>query len=82
MQLRDEMEEVFDSALQETAQRILPLAVADVLESMSSHRPYRPAVGLDAALAELERHQGQLYDAEVVAAAVRLIRERGYRLPQ
>ncbi|MDX9844418.1 MAG: MASE3 domain-containing protein [Aquabacterium sp.] len=58
------------------------LAVADVLESMSSHRPYRPAVGLDAALAELESHQGQLYDPEVVAAAVRLIRERGYRLPQ
>lgn len=56
------------------------LAVADVLESMSSHRPYRAAVGIDAALAEIEDNQGTLFDAEVVAAAVRLIRERGYAL--
>ena len=66
-------------------EEILPearvLAVADVLESMSSHRPYRPAVGLNAALAELENNQGTLFDPEVVAAAVRLIRERGYTLP-
>jgi len=66
-------------------EEILPearvLAVADVLESMSSHRPYRPAVGLNAALAELENNQGTLFDPEVVAAAVRLIRERGYALP-
>lgn len=58
------------------------LAVADLLESMSAHRPYRPALGIEAALAELERGSGQLYDAEVVAATLRLVRERGYRLPQ
>lgn len=57
------------------------LAVADVLESMSSHRPYRPAVGIDAALAELMNNQGTLFDPEAVGAAVRLVRERGYALP-
>lgn len=57
------------------------LAVADVLESMSSHRPYRPAVGIDAALAELMNNQGTLFDPEVVGAAVRLVRERSYALP-
>ena len=65
--------------------QILPeariLAVADVLESMSSHRPYRPAVGMEAALAEVENNKGRLYDAEVVDAAVKLITERGYVLP-
>lgn len=57
------------------------LAVADVLESMASHRPYRPALGLDAAIAELESGRGRLYDAEAVDALRRLVRERGYRLP-
>ena len=57
------------------------LAVADVFESMSSHRPYRPALGTDAALQELERGRGALYDADVVDALHRLVRERGYRLP-
>jgi len=42
------------------------LAVADVVEAMSSHRPYRPALGIDAALAEIRDHQGKLYDPEVV----------------
>ena len=57
------------------------LAVADVLESMAAHRPYRPALGLDVALAELTRHQGALYDHEVVEATVRLIRDKAYVLP-
>ena len=57
------------------------LAVADVLESMASHRPYRPAVGLDAALAEVENNRGRLYAEEVVDAAFRLIHDKGYRLP-
>ncbi|HET6787523.1 MAG TPA: HD domain-containing phosphohydrolase, partial [Aquabacterium sp.] len=65
--------------------QILPearvLAVADVLESMSSHRPYRPAVGMDAALSEVVNNQGRLYDPDVVAAAVKLVKERGYVLP-
>ncbi|MDD2925114.1 MASE3 domain-containing protein [Rhodoferax sp.] len=57
------------------------LAVADVLESMSSHRPYRPALGLDAALDELVSHQGRLYDPEMVDAVIRLFKQRGYVLP-
>lgn len=65
--------------------QILPeariLAVADVLESMSSHRPYRPAVGMEAALAEVVNNRGRLYDTEVVDAAVKLVTERGYLLP-
>lgn len=58
------------------------LAVADVLESMAAHRPYRPALGLDAALAEIERGRGIQFDPEVVDAIVRLLREKGYTLPQ
>lgn len=47
------------------------LAVADVVEAMASHRPYRPAMGLDAAVAEIGGHAA-LYDTEVVAACLRL----------
>lgn len=57
------------------------LAVADVVEAMSSHRPYRKALGVDAALAEIEEGAGRIYDAEVVRACVRLFRERGHSLP-
>jgi len=58
------------------------LAVADVLESMSAHRPYRPALGVDAALVELERGRGTLFDPEVLDATFRLLREKGYSLPK
>lgn len=51
------------------------LAVADVVEAMASHRPYRPAKGLVAALAEIERDAGVLYDPEVVAACLRVVKE-------
>jgi putative two-component system response regulator len=44
------------------------LAVADVVEAMSSHRPYRPALGLEVALDEVESHRGVLYDADVADA--------------
>ena len=57
------------------------LAVADVIESMASHRPYRPAVGLDAALNEVVKNRGTLYAPEVVDAAARLINDKGYALP-
>ena len=57
------------------------LAVADVIDSMASHRPYRPAVGLDAALDEVVKNRGTLYAPEVVDAAVRLINDEGYALP-
>ncbi|MBX3661153.1 MAG: CHASE domain-containing protein [Burkholderiales bacterium] len=55
-------------------------AVADVVESMATHRPYRPALGLDKALAEIERGSGSLYDPQVAAACLRLFREKGYQL--
>ncbi|MDP2397822.1 MAG: PAS domain S-box protein [Burkholderiales bacterium] len=58
------------------------LAIADVVESMGTHRPYRPALGLEAALKEILAHSGSLYDAQVVAVTLRLFRERGYRLPE
>jgi PAS domain S-box-containing protein len=56
------------------------LAVADVVESMGSHRPYRPAQGIDAALKEIEKNRGTLYDNTVVDACLRLFREKGYQL--
>jgi HD-GYP domain-containing protein (c-di-GMP phosphodiesterase class II) len=58
------------------------LAVADVVESMASHRPYRPALGIDAALEEIEKNRGTPYDEAVVDACLRLFREKGYRLAE
>ena len=55
------------------------LAVADVIEAMLSHRPYRPALGLDAALAEIEAGKGRLYDPAVVEACVDLFRNKGFK---
>ena len=53
------------------------LAVADAVEAMSSHRPYRPALGIDAALEEIERGRGKEYDPDAVDACLRLFREKG-----
>ncbi|HLS81790.1 MAG TPA: HD domain-containing phosphohydrolase [Steroidobacter sp.] len=58
------------------------LAVADTVEAMCSPRPYRPAAGMDAALEEIMRGAGRLYDPQIVAACVRLVRERGFVLPE
>ena len=55
------------------------IAVADVVEAMSSHRPYRPALGLEAALAEIEAGAGSRYDPDVAAACLRAVHERGFR---
>jgi len=55
--------------------------VSDVLESMSSHRPYRPALGVEAALKEIEDHRGVWFDGEVADAMLRLVRNKGYQLP-
>ncbi|WP_119966662.1 MASE3 domain-containing protein [Simplicispira lacusdiani] len=57
------------------------LAVADVVESMAAHRPYRPALGLELAMAEIDKNRGRLYDTEVADAMARLVREKDYRLP-
>jgi PAS domain S-box-containing protein len=56
------------------------LAVADVVEAMASHRPYRPALGLNAALEEIENNKGTIYDAAVADACLRLFREKGFQL--
>jgi putative nucleotidyltransferase with HDIG domain len=48
------------------------LTVADVVEAMSSHRPYRPALGLDKALKEIVNNKGVFYDANVVEACMRV----------
>jgi PAS domain S-box-containing protein len=55
------------------------IAVADVVEAISSHRPYRPAKGIDAALKEIEHNAGILYDREVVEVCLRLFREKGFK---
>ncbi len=57
------------------------LAVADVVESMSSHRPYRPGLGLTVALEEILRHRGVLYDPKVVEACLVLFNDKGYLCP-
>jgi PAS domain S-box-containing protein/putative nucleotidyltransferase with HDIG domain len=58
------------------------LSVADVVEAMASHRPYRPALGLQEALREVRQHCGAFYDADVVDACIRLFDEKGYVLPE
>ena len=57
------------------------LAVADVVEAMGTHRPYRPALGIEKALGEIERGAGTAFDPLVVDACLKLFREKGYRLP-
>jgi HD-GYP domain-containing protein (c-di-GMP phosphodiesterase class II) len=51
------------------------LAVADVVEAMSSHRPYRAALGMEAALAEIRQNAGVKFDADIVAACERVVDE-------
>ncbi len=58
------------------------LAVADVVEAMSSHRPYRSALGIPTALEEIEKNKGILYDSDVVDACLRLFREKDYKLKE
>ncbi|MDP1992533.1 MAG: PAS domain S-box protein, partial [Syntrophales bacterium] len=55
------------------------IAVADVVEAMASHRPYRPALGIAAALEEISRNRGILYDPEVTDVCLKLFHEKGYR---
>jgi len=56
------------------------LAVADVVEAMASHRPYRAGLGIDAALKEIEQNRGVFYDSDVVDACLTLFREKGFKL--
>ncbi len=57
------------------------LAVADTVEAMSSHRPYRAGLGIEKALAEIERGQDIIYDGTVVDACLKLFRQNGYNIP-
>jgi PAS domain S-box-containing protein/putative nucleotidyltransferase with HDIG domain len=54
------------------------LAVADVVEAMSSHRPYRPSLGIDKALEEITRNSGTLYDPDAVNACLRLFAQKRF----
>lgn len=56
------------------------LAVSDVVEAMASHRPYRPALGIDKALDEISRNKGINYDANVVEACLKLFSEKRFEL--
>src|SRR5664280_477867 len=56
------------------------MAVSDVVEAMASHRPYRPGLGIDVALEEIEKNRGILYDNAVADACLRLFREKSYQL--
>ena len=55
------------------------LAVADVVEAMASHRPYRPSLGIEAALNEIEKNRGIFYDKDIADACLRLFREKGFK---
>jgi len=55
------------------------ICVADVVEAMSSHRPYRPSLGIDKALEEISQNTGILYDPKVVEACLKLFKEKGFK---
>lgn len=54
------------------------ICVADVVEAMASHRPYRPALSIEVALAEIEQNKGILYDPDVCNACLKLFREQNF----
>jgi putative nucleotidyltransferase with HDIG domain len=56
------------------------IAIADVVEAISSHRPYRAAHGIEVALDEVTKNKGIIYDSEIVDACLRLFREKNYKL--
>ncbi|MEW6672769.1 MAG: HD domain-containing phosphohydrolase [Thermodesulfobacteriota bacterium] len=58
------------------------LSVADVVEAMASHRPYRAALGIDAALAEITKNKGRLFDPLVVNACLSIFKENGFAFEQ
>jgi len=52
------------------------LSIADVVEAMTAHRPYRPALGLKKALSEIENNKGILYDREIAKACIKVFKEK------
>lgn len=69
-----------------TGDQILPeariLGVADVVEAMAAHRPYRPALGIDAALEEIATKRSVLYDPQVTETCCKLFTQRGFTWEQ
>lgn len=57
------------------------MAVADTIEAMTAHRPYRPGLGIEAALNEISRGASQHYDPAVADACMRMFHEKSYTLP-
>jgi HD-GYP domain-containing protein (c-di-GMP phosphodiesterase class II) len=55
--------------------------VADLLEAMVPHRPYRAGLGIDKAVADIERGRGKAYEANAANACMRLFREKNYAIP-
>jgi HD-GYP domain-containing protein (c-di-GMP phosphodiesterase class II) len=53
--------------------------VADVVESIESHRPYRPGLGIDKALEEISKNRGILFDKDGVDACLRLFKEKNFQ---
>jgi HD-GYP domain-containing protein (c-di-GMP phosphodiesterase class II) len=56
------------------------LVVSDVVDAIASHRPYRPALGVDSALYDIAGERGILYDTDVVNACLLLFNEKGYKM--
>jgi len=69
-----------------TAEKIIiearTLSVADVVEAMASHRPYRPTLGREMALEEICKNRGVLYDPDVVDACVKILKEKDFQFRQ
>ena len=55
------------------------IAVADVVEAMASHRPYRPSLGIDAALEEINNKKGVKFDKDIVESCISLFKEDNYK---
>ncbi len=55
------------------------MVVADVAEAMASHRPYRPALGIDKALEEISKNRGTIYDTDAANACLKVFREKGFK---
>jgi HD-GYP domain-containing protein (c-di-GMP phosphodiesterase class II) len=54
------------------------LGIADVVEAMASHRPYRPALGLPAALKEIVSHKGTLYDSQITDICIQIFNDKKF----
>jgi HD-GYP domain-containing protein (c-di-GMP phosphodiesterase class II) len=58
------------------------LVVADVVDAIASHRPYRPALGIDSALYDIAGNRGILFDTDIVEVCLRLFNDKGYKIPE